>query len=310
MANRTIVFIAGADFSGTTMLDLTLGSLPGCKSLGEVHSFFRPTVPEQKRVICSCGRLCDFWIKASVYGAREFYSSVFRDYPDVRILIDSSKSIPWINEQTERLLKMGYRVKHLLVWKDVDEYRISRQKRGRGKGWARSWIRYHRAYLSWPREFFCVKLKDLLNGFDSVAGAICEWLGVEFEPGIREYWKSEHHIVFGSATARLKLHPKGSSGYYTQTLQSSKRKDINPSLVLRKTDTHGASEPRHWQSDEIKRILRLLEGNGVKKSSVDKLSARKDLFLYKLKSLVKQKIFRFRYGNRRHLIDMQQRKEI
>ena len=299
--NRMIVFIAGADFSGTTMLDLILGSSTGCRSLGEVHSFFRPTVAKQQHVICSCGQLCDFWLKRADHDPGEFYKSIFKQYPYTRILIDSSKSVLWINELSARLSNMGYIVKHILIWKDLTEFRKSREKRGRIKGWASSWIRYHRAYLCKSREFFSINLNQLLNDFEVLARDICAYLGIQFEPNIKKYWRNDHHIVFGSATARLKLHAKGSPEY-EQILQSSNRYDLNRNLDQNKLRGYGRNEPTERQKNEMENILNMLNGNSVKVLAIKTFSAQKDLFLYKIKTLVERSVFRIRFGKRSQLV--------
>jgi hypothetical protein len=58
----TVVYIAGSGRSGSTLLDLLLGSLPGACSLGEfARVWSRASEPDQ---YCGCGRLfaeCPFW---------------------------------------------------------------------------------------------------------------------------------------------------------------------------------------------------------------------------------------------------------
>jgi hypothetical protein len=58
----TVVYIAGSGRSGSTLLDLLLGSLPGACSLGEfARIWYKLSLPDQ---YCGCGRLfpeCPFW---------------------------------------------------------------------------------------------------------------------------------------------------------------------------------------------------------------------------------------------------------
>jgi hypothetical protein len=58
----TVIYIAGSGRSGTTLLDLLLGSLPGAFSLGEfVRMWYKLSLPDQ---FCGCGQPfpeCPFW---------------------------------------------------------------------------------------------------------------------------------------------------------------------------------------------------------------------------------------------------------
>jgi len=59
-----VVYIMGSGRSGSTLLDLTLGSLPGFVSTGELANFFTRLNPADE--YCSCGQKihdCEFWMQ-------------------------------------------------------------------------------------------------------------------------------------------------------------------------------------------------------------------------------------------------------
>jgi len=299
LSGKTVVFVAGADFSGTTMLDFMLGSHSETKSLGEVHSFFRPTVAAQRKVVCSCGELCPFWKKAASVGEGDFYQYVFQEFSGVNVLIDSSKSIPWINKKTKELVNTGVVVKHVLIWKDAKKMQVSRAKRGKEKGWAASWLRYHRAYLALPRDFYSVSLSDIVEKYDVVGSELCEWIGIKFDLESKEYWKNEHHIVFGSATARLKLFHKGSC-QYNDVLEMSNRDDLGAlSFKSDKLKYH----PTVRQLDGMSKIKKAIDGNEEKSIVGVSISGVIFLVMYYVKSVVERFFFKARYGSRKEIVD-------
>ncbi len=56
-----VVFIAGAGFSGSTLLEESLSQVDGCVSIGGLHPLFEHYWP---MMICECGkrhRVCEFW---------------------------------------------------------------------------------------------------------------------------------------------------------------------------------------------------------------------------------------------------------
>jgi len=69
-AGPTVVYLAGSGRSGSTLLERTLGELPGFVNVGELIDLFRRVAPEGER--CGCGQpfaACPFW---SGVGTRAF----------------------------------------------------------------------------------------------------------------------------------------------------------------------------------------------------------------------------------------------
>lgn len=69
-AGPTVVYLAGSGRSGSTLLERTLGEMPGFVNVGELIDLFRRVAPEGER--CGCGQPfaeCPFW---SGVGAQAF----------------------------------------------------------------------------------------------------------------------------------------------------------------------------------------------------------------------------------------------
>lgn len=69
-AQPTVIYLAGFGRSGSTLVERTLGALPGLVNVGELIDLFRRVAPQDER--CGCGeafRACPFW---SAVGERAF----------------------------------------------------------------------------------------------------------------------------------------------------------------------------------------------------------------------------------------------
>ena len=66
MSDLDVVYISGAPRSGTTLLGMALGQLPGCCDVGELWALWRPAFREGD--LCGCGKpvhSCDFWLEVA-----------------------------------------------------------------------------------------------------------------------------------------------------------------------------------------------------------------------------------------------------
>lgn len=160
---------------------------------------------------------------------------------------------------------------------------MSRRKLGRGHGWDSAWTRYHHAYLtSLSSDFDSVKLENLLINFNESFRNICNWLNVEFDSNAKRYWEYTHHIVYGSATARLKLHPEGSIGHETIKSESF-RSDLNKGKTRFESPVFTTTNPSVRMEKEITKIHNILKTDGVKKLKYHTIHGYRDIFLYYIK---------------------------
>ena len=98
MSREKIIYIMGADFSGTTMLDLMLGSSTNSASIGELAAYLSPTSLEHLEPVCTCHKKCGIWERSNFND--DPYAYLF-DRHGVSVLIDSSKQISWVVEQVK-----------------------------------------------------------------------------------------------------------------------------------------------------------------------------------------------------------------
>lgn len=227
-----VIFVAGADFSGTTMLDFILGSVDAAASLGEVAAFVAPTHPRQLgSAICTCRTDCGNWIPRQYPTVNDLYSRVLTDRKSA-VAIDSSKNPVWIESAAKRATAQGLDCRFVLIWKSSESYARSCALRGYGRRWYLKWLTYHLAVQSLGHQFKAVFLDDLLNDPAAELVELESYLDIGLHERHFDYGTSSHHAIFGSATARSQMHPAGSVERAAE-LAFSKRNSANPASSSR-----------------------------------------------------------------------------
>ena len=92
-----MLYVGGMPRSGSTLIDLALGQLPGHVAVGEL--FYLWTGGVERNLRCGCGKPfsdCEFWQQV---GAKAFGGWEHLDLPDVlrlRDSVDATRSMPWL----------------------------------------------------------------------------------------------------------------------------------------------------------------------------------------------------------------------
>lgn len=280
MDEQKIIYIMGADFSGTTLLDFMLGSSQNTASIGEIAAFLKPTSSAHLKPRCSCGKECGIW---KIDNFKDDPYDYLFTYHRVNTLIDSSKHIGWVNSQIQLAHKKGRKTSVVVIWKDSKDYAKSCANRGNPEHWAHKWINYYKALLQSELPFYSVSLDSLLNNPDETVKGICEYTKIPYSRKMLEYDKHEgHHAVFGSATARMKLHKKGSNEWKAEK-EYSLRKDYKNENMLK------PAFPTPKQVNEIKQISNLLKPNEAKRQKL--LKGHKALLLAKVRKSMERSVY-------------------
>jgi hypothetical protein len=206
-STRTVVFVGGTSYSGSTLLDMILANDPTGLSCGEVYAIFYPYRRHHLH-LDGLSRTVD-WRAIKASGPQNLYRNLFERFPKTRFIIDSSKSPIWISERSSELQKMGIRTENLLIWKSPSEFLASRRKRGQERGWQREWVNYHRYYFTLVENWKSVRYSDLVAN-KATLPRVCAMLGIPYFPTKEHYWNQEQHTVFGNDTARIHLHEESS----------------------------------------------------------------------------------------------------
>lgn len=253
-ANRdkpTLVLIGGADFSGSTLLEIQLASHPQVVPMGEVHALARPTDIRHLQPTCSCGENCGRWRGMNGKSPMAIYRDVLTTNPSASVCVDSSKRLSWIIEAEREAREAGWNVVHLLPWKRIKDYLHSCTNRGRARLRSRlKWICYHVAYLNRFPDSEFIPLGDLVSRPTEVLSRVL--LSMNLELPSREEMPSHLHIAFGSATARLSMSIPGSNAHESAISSSHRTDHPSPTpsdVLLQESLTNG------WICRSIERAL-------------------------------------------------------
>lgn len=221
-----VAFILGCGYSGSTLLDLILGSHSRMVGLGEIHAKAFDAFLDENQ-LCTClfkARACHFWGKvlkrlSELTGRESFRLAPVNADPDVivrnttdlyraikdvssaGILVDSSKR----SRRAHLLAASGLiepRAIHLV--RDGRGVAYSYVKRGHTLRHAIGhWKETNTAILDWlgspsAPEHLEVRYEDLCAQPAETAHRVCEFLGVEWEPQMMYFGMKTHHNVRGN----------------------------------------------------------------------------------------------------------------
>ncbi|MCP5115114.1 MAG: sulfotransferase [bacterium] len=232
----TIVYITSRGHSGSTLLDLLLGSHSAITSVGEIMNLspLRQESRGRKRGIelqpvpegvCTCGATpvnsCEFWAGVAAEARRVHGSSIWdldlvgrEDYGFPQnnrilfnsvqavsgsdIIVDSSKNI----ERLERLLEDGtfdVRPIHLIR----SPHGVVHSNVRRGRSWSRHAFIYTRATmrareLLHGHDHFKVRYEKMVVDPEGTLRAVMAWLGLNFEATQLKWADAIHHNLGGN----------------------------------------------------------------------------------------------------------------
>lgn len=206
MDRRTVVFVDGTMFSGSTFLQYQIANDPVGFAGGEIAWLFWPTrVAHVNRLRYCSSESLTLWREVHRRGVEKLYQTIFELRPDVRFIVDSSKSPYWSGLQESYLRDTDIEVKRLLVWKTPVELAASMRKRNRFSEWQKTWLGYHRLYASLVQDWRAISYRFLASEPDEALKAICGYLDVPYFEGKAEYWRREYVALGGNMTARFHL---------------------------------------------------------------------------------------------------------
>lgn len=189
------------------MLNLMLANADNAFACGEVYAKYRPILPEHYDPICGCGdQDCAVWSRIGNPPAKGFYSTVFTKLPHIDLIVDSSKDISWYRDQLRFHRDSDVELTNIVIWKRPRDYAYSCWKRKRFDHWRRRWVQYHRQLLTiLGTSFYSVAYQDLANNPGTMLSEIGNALGFHDNSDRQQYWRRTHHMLFGSAVARMHL---------------------------------------------------------------------------------------------------------
>ena len=223
-----IIYIAGSQNSGTTLLNIILGGHSNLVGLGEIFQLLKQKkhglyLEERLEDNCSCGvktKDCSFWGEVwerlnagTCEHMNQRYNIVrnvfFEQFGPDRIIVDSSKSLSYLKIIAA---EPGVDITPIHMVRDVRAFCISRvdrafrenkkRKMRKASFHLRKW--YHNnlntsQYLeSADIPFFRLGYEELSLYPDKLVPALSKWLGLSYEPGMLKLAPEGCHIVHGN----------------------------------------------------------------------------------------------------------------
>lgn len=264
---KKVVFVAGAPYSGTTVLDLMLGNDPVGFSCGELADYLKPIKWFHAREMCGCGNSkCTFWKEVKTLKQASPYPAIFEKKPEVNFVVDSSKHPPWIARQAILLERQNIATRRVLIWKSPLEIAQSFAKRGLEDQWVKTWINYHKFFFSVSQEAHFVAYSDLIND-KSVLPRLCNALDISFFEGKELYWEKSHHVLGGNQSARVHLYDKDTNlfAHSNSIIQKDTGRAVDHRAVKKDDAIDSGLKSRVDQQvleqPEIRKILKFLEAS-------------------------------------------------
>ena len=221
---KKVILIGGTSYSGSTMLDMIIANDPKGISTGELFNLFNPS-----KDIHINDYDKDFWEQYRKKGYRHVYKNIFKQNPSKSFIVDSSKFIPWLKDQSNRAHLDNYDVYNILIYKTPTALAKSFSKRNRSKSFLNMWIKYHNDYIKTFNNFLAVNYDDFIKETKSLE-IICKFIGIDFSPLKKNYCRQEYYTLFGNQSTKLFTKEKGSQEY-SEALRMLKQRAESDNIV-------------------------------------------------------------------------------
>ena len=231
---KSVIFVGGTAYSGSTLLCLSLANDESGFATGEVQHAFFPWMRGHKNYLekCTCGeKPCSLWQGVIESGPNEVYCALFDSMPDVNFLVDSSKNIYWIKDHLTHLHAQGINAHHVLVWKSPAELKASYEKRNLSRDWLNDWILYHRLYFTLMPKHLTISYGEYTAKPTETLRKVCDYVGTDYFSGKEDYWNKKFHTLGGNPSARVHLYSDKSSEF-----ESASKSITSSQGGLRKAD--------------------------------------------------------------------------
>ncbi len=205
MNNIRTIFIAGLHRSGTTILNMILGSHSRCVAVGEVDNVIKPgqdrSWVEDHYHRCTCGS-CTFWpdVMEAIdeSGAEDLkarytvFLKIFSEHFPGKIPVDSSKHLSTFKDLSSVSSCIPVR-----IVRDVRGWSVSLSNQITPRNMLR-WYRMNRKHDTYLRGAISLGYEPLALHTEETLISLCKSLSLEYEQTMLEINNSDNHILVGN----------------------------------------------------------------------------------------------------------------
>ena len=196
----TLALIASPGHSGQTWLSLLIGSHSQAMALGEIDVI--EGCDNLENVCMFCGTGCEFWGHFNRnWDPKQNIFLQLAAYSGKNLL-----SISRIDKYRRYIVPGRMRIKVLRLLRDGRAVTASYLRKYSERTYediVKQWVASSQQNDKWvaeypPEDRLVMKYEDLLKDTTGWIGKVCDFLEIDFEQGMLDYWKIKHHIVDGN----------------------------------------------------------------------------------------------------------------
>jgi len=201
------VSICGAGHSGSTLLGMILGSLPGAFYIGEggkVRYLHNPKSPPRKRLCKICGEGCPVWSTFHWNRSASLYPQIAA-HVGANLLIDTTKDTDWIASRTDEVRSAGGTAHLIRLLRDGRAVINSRLRKypDRDAGdeitrWMDQIEKSRRLYESFDGSKMTLHYEALASDPGAAIADVCAFLDRPFDDALLAYYERDHHPLGGN----------------------------------------------------------------------------------------------------------------
>lgn len=222
---NNIVFIAGASHSGSTLL----GSILGSNELnpheyfhvGECHAFFTPAHPKFGYVGAAAtqggeiSKVIDHRVSPG-----HAYEEIFNRSKRTNVIIDSSKNLSWLTLQHKRCTQKGFNLTILISYRPFERIWNSGSRRGTSLEKNLANLLYYKRLMDFLEahnlEAVSVNMETIIKDPKAGSQSLCKASGIPYFHGKEQYWRFEHHHLYGASMQRRNISEENFNGFLSQ----------------------------------------------------------------------------------------------
>ena len=244
----TAVYILSCPFSGSTWLNFMLGSHPQIIGIGELRSLGRTGRPACRLH----GEECPFWSRFEPASSEDPHLQVAR-LSGKRLITDTSK---W-DRSIPRSTDPRVRSRCIFLIRDGRAVIASALRKGRMRGMRRAatwWVELfenkRRMFEEFgPADRLEIRYEDLTRDPAGELRRMCEFLGVEFDPVMLEYWNAEHHPLAGNVGTLMGMLRKSGQELPQDAIERSKKDRLEWDLSFYKDADAAQFQDERWKKE-------------------------------------------------------------
>ncbi len=226
--NQKVCFIGGTGHSGSTLLGLLLGNHSSSFFCGEGKKSIylqKEQAPAHKRSCKFCGADCPIWKDLHPTPELDLYETLaqqiwHKQQQRPALMIDSSSEVSWIRRQKEAIATNA-QAYLIFLQRDgravVNSYRRKYPERDLKEiihNWQNKIQQTQELFEEFSGKKLIVHYEELALHTDTVLERLCEFLGIAYEPDMRNFSNAEYHVLGGNngtqylvAHSQVQTHP-------------------------------------------------------------------------------------------------------